>query len=502
MARIDSILCIVVSQNANELRLGVEKEPKILAYGTQKRLSIPRMSEDTLRALLGEILTPDADAAIKARQRHESSYDAGPLGTYNVSITAPEGGGFDVTFVKSAVATSPSTTASPSTSTSTSTSTPTSTSTSTTTPTTDDPPVRVHRQIALTEAFASLIAHAAALRASDLHLADRDEAFARIDGKLRPLELGSGLDIADLLLLGVEDRTALRHGRSIDASLDVTDIGRVRVHVYTAEHGLALAARLLPSTAPSFASLNMPIAFDDVALLPHGLVLVCGATGSGKSTTLAALAQETLRRRSVVLVTLEDPIELALSAPRTSILRRRQIGRDAPTFAAGLRDALREDPDVLLVGEMRDPETIALALTAAETGHLVLASLHSRGAPSAIERIVDAYPAEQQSQVRGQLAGSLRVVVSQRLLPRARGSGRLPAVEVMRVNHAVASIIRDGKHTQLGTAIQAGRAEGMLPLERCLAERVLAGEIKLEDARAAADDVPALMQLIEGREGR
>ncbi len=168
------------------------------------------------------------------------------------------------------------------------------------------------------------------------------------------------------------------------------------------------------------------------------------------------------------------------------------MGRYAVDFASGLRDALREDPDMLLVGEMRDAETISLALTAAETGHLVLASLHSRSTASAVERIVDAYPGDRQQQIRVQLADSLRVVVGQRLVPRARGSGRIPALEVLRVNHAVASMIREGKTAQIASALQAGRREGMLSLERCLADRVQAGEIRIEDARAAANDVASL----------
>ena len=269
-------------------------------------------------------------------------------------------------------------------------------------------------------------------------------------------------------------------------------MGRVRVHVFQSSAGLAAAVRLLPRAAPSLSSLHMPVPLDDLADLTQGLVLVCGATGSGKSTTLAALAQEALRKRSIVLTTLEDPIEYSLSPPETSLIRRRQVGRDVRDFATGLRDALREDPDVLLVGEMRDPETIGLALTAAETGHLVLASLHSRSAASAIERIVDVYPGERQSQIRVQLADSLRAVVVQRLLPRARGEGRIPAIEVLRVTHAVASLIREGKTAQIGSAIQSGRREGMLTLERCLADRVQAGEIRAEDARAVANEPSSL----------
>jgi twitching motility protein PilT len=263
---------------------------------------------------------------------------------------------------------------------------------------------------------------------------------------------------------------------------------RTRVHVFHAQEGLAASVRILPGLPPALGSLHLPVPLDDLVELRDGLVLVCGATGSGKSTTLAALAQTILERRSVVLTTLEQPVEYALAPAAGSVVRRREVGREVRDFATGLRDALRQDPDVLLVGEMRDPETIGLALTAAETGHLVLSSLHCRSATSAIERIVDAYPPERQSQIRVQLADVLRAVVVQRLLPRTRGSGRLPCLEILRGNHAVAALIREGKTPQIAHAIQSGRREGMITLERSLGERVQAGEITLEEARAAANE--------------
>ncbi len=332
------------------------------------------------------------------------------------------------------------------------------------------------------------------MRASDVHIADDSRAFVRIDGVIRPLD-GGAPSVSELL--GIDDASASAIARrAVETSFDVPRVGRVRVHAYLTEGGFAAAIRLLPQVAPTFDSLHMPIAFDDVVMNPHGLVLVCGSTGSGKSTTLAALACEAMRRRSIVVVTLEDPIEYALDAPEGSIVRRRQIGRDVADFASGLRDALREDPDVLLVGEMRDPESISLALTAAETGHLVLASIHSRGAASAIERIVDASPSERRNQVRVQLAESLRVVIGQRLLPRARGSGRIPAIEVLRVNHAVSSLIREARTAQIASAMQSGRREGMISLERCLADRVRANEITLDAARAASDDADALQSYL------
>jgi twitching motility protein PilT len=348
------------------------------------------------------------------------------------------------------------------------------------------------RQPRTAAALAEWVGRATAMRASDLHLAEGECPAVRVDGVLERLDVEVIDDLAAAIPFDPATAARLGRGESVDLALEIPAVGRLRVHVYPSAAGPVAAVRLLPRAAPSFAALNMPCAFDDLVDLPHGLVLVCGAAGSGKSTTLAALAQEALRRRSRVLVTLEDPIEYALTGSETSLVRRRQIGRDVSDFATGLRDALRADPDILLLGEIRDPETIALALTAAETGHLVLASMHSGSAASAVERIVDACPAVRQSQVRLQLAESLRAIVAQRLLPRVHGEGRLPAIEVLRVTRAVASLIREGKTAQFATVLQSGRREGMLALERCLADRVQAGEIRQEDAYAAANDPESL----------
>jgi twitching motility protein PilT len=299
-------------------------------------------------------------------------------------------------------------------------------------------------------------------------------------------------DVLGILGLDAAARAHLARGASIELSVTLEENARARVHVYRASNGNAAAIRFIGRAPPPLSGLNMPVPLEDLIDIPHGLVLVCGATGSGKSTTLGALAQEALRRRSIVLVTLEDPIEYVLTGGDASIVRQRQVGRDVPDYASGLRDALREDPDILIVGEMRDPETIALALTAAETGHLVIATLHSGSAASAIERIVDSYPPERQNHIRTQVADALRAVVAQRIVPRARGGGRLPAVEVLRVTHAAGALIREGKTVQLSTVLQAGRREGMISLERCLADRVNAGEIRVEHARAAANDQGAL----------
>jgi twitching motility protein PilT len=507
MSRVDSLLSLLVQQGANELRLGTDRDPRMLAFGVPKRLSIPSTPEDTLRELLGDILDSEREQAVKAHGRVDFTYEAAGIGAFQVRLTSRPGGGFDALFLRHTarraaptppVAPAPVPVAAPP---------------PPGAPAVQDAPVAPTASgpssVPLTaahvtapadapnDALAQLIGAAFSLRASDLHLTEGASPVVRVDGSLRRLG-DDPVDLLATLALTAHRADRLARGLSVDMSLDIPGAGRARIHVFHTHEGLAAAVRLLPGSAPSLAALHMPVPLDDLSALPHGLVLVCGATGAGKSTTLAALAQQALQRRSIVLTTLEDPIEFALSPSEGSLLRRREVGRDVSDFASGLRDALREDPDVLLVGEMRDPETIGLALTAAETGHLVLSSLHSRSAASAVERIVDAYPPERQTQVRVQLADALQAVVVQRLLPRARGGGRVPCVEVLRGTHAVASLVREGKTAQLPTAIQSGRRDGMILLERSLADRVGAGEIRLEDARAVANE-PASLAMFLGK---
>jgi twitching motility protein PilT len=479
MARVDSILSILRQQDANELQLGTDRAPRMLAYGSLKKLSLPATPEQTLRDLLGEILTQEREQVIRDKGRLQTTYSSAAQGAFDVAIVARADGGLDVSFVREAVLVA-----------------------SARARESAAPAVGAARaataspgEVDGSPLLANLIARASALRASDLHLVDGEPPVARVDGNLRRLS-ADVIDLASILPLEKVQTEYVLSGHSIEVAFDVVGVGRVRLHAFRVAEGLAVAIRLLPDKAPSLSSLHIPVPLEDLVDLPHGLVIVGGATGAGKSTTLAALAQEALRRRSILLATLEDPIEYALTAGESSLLRRRQVGRDVADFATGLRDALREDPDVLLLGEMRDRETITLALTAAETGHLVLSSLHGGSAASAIERIVDAYPPERATQIRVQLADSLRAVIVQRLIPRARGGGRLPAVEVLRVTHAVASIIREGKTAQLATAIQSGRREGMIPLERCLADRVAAGEVELDDARAGANDPASLTEYL------
>jgi twitching motility protein PilT len=332
-------------------------------------------------------------------------------------------------------------------------------------------------------------------------LLDGTAPAIRVDGALRVLGDEPPCKVAELLRthLSEAEWARVEAGRSVDLPLHDEALGSFRINVFRARDGVAAAIRTLPHEPPPLAELGLPASLEDLVALPHGLVIVCGPTGAGKSTTLAALANEAVRRRPALLVSLEDPIEYLLGRGAKGLVRQRQIGRDAVDYPTGLRDALREDPDVLLIGEMRDPESISLALTAAETGHLVLTSMHSRSAASAVERIADVYAPERQRPLRAQLADSLRAVVSQRLLPRADGSGRVVALEVMRVNHGVAALIREGNTAQIATAMQAGRRDGMLPLERCLADLVRSGRVTRTTAVAFANDAAALAQYLDTR---
>lgn len=502
VAAIDSLLKLAQQQGADELRLAVDQAPQMFVHGGPIRLSVPATSEPTLRMLLGGILTPELEREFAERGTSETTYDAGALGAYRVAFRARDGGGFTAVLTVGAagapaaassgnaepVAARPSVPASAA---------KPAAAPAPVTPRDAAPVPRGGRAARMSTKLTDWLQQAAAARASDLHLAEGDTPYIRVDGVLEQLSTEVVHDLLAILPLDSAQATRLSNGDSVDTAVDIASVGRVRVHAYATDSGPVVALRLLVRAAPAFSSLNMPAAFDDLIDLPHGLVLVCGAAGAGKSTTLAALAQEALYRRSIVLVTLEDPIEYVLTPSPTSLIRRRQLGRDVKDFASGLRDSLRADPDVLLIGEIRDAETTALALTAAETGHLVFASLHTRSAASAIDRIVDSSPPEQQQQVRIQLAESLRAVVSQRLLRRRNGTGRLPAIELLRVNRAIASLIREGKSAQIASVLQSSSRDGMLVLERSLADRVQAGEVELEDAVAAANNPEVLSILLK-----
>ncbi|HEU4727265.1 MAG TPA: PilT/PilU family type 4a pilus ATPase [Kofleriaceae bacterium] len=309
-------------------------------------------------------------------------------------------------------------------------------------------------------------------------------ARLRVGGRLETVELA----VDDAELAGCV--AAL--GSSTDHSLELAG-ARLRVNVFDHLGGFAVAARLIRDRVPSLAELALPRELATVVDHRDGLVLVCGPTGSGKSTTLAALIDLVDQRRAAHVITLEDPIEYRFT-PRHGVIHQREVGVHIQSFAAGLRSALRESPDVILLGELRDRETIAAALTAAETGHLVLATLHAPSAAGAIDRVIDAFPENQQRQARWQLAAVLRTVVTQYLLPR-RDGGRAPAIELVPITVSVANLMRKGDLQMLPSAIQTGRDAGMIPLERSLARLLETGEVSPQVVKAIAADHDLLAAL-------
>src|SRR5690348_14974629 len=321
-----------------------------------------------------------------------------------------------------------------------------------------------------------LLEQMVARNASDLHITAGAHPAIRVRGKLEPLQETPPLtpEVTQQLLyrvLSTEQQKHLEVDRQIDFAHSIPGLARFRVNVYWQREALGAAFRLIPTEIKTLEELGIPTALHSLTDKPRGLVLVTGPTGSGKSTTLAALIDEINRKRAEHILTIEDPIEFVHRHKRC-VVNQREIGPDATTFADALRAALRQDPDVILLGEMRDLETISTALTAAETGHLVLATLHTQSAPGTIDRIIDVFPAVQQEQVRVQLAEALQGVVAQTLVPTADGAGRVAAVEVLLPDDAVRNLIRQGKVEQIYSIMQMGSQRGMTTLEQSLAELV------------------------------
>jgi twitching motility protein PilT len=332
----------------------------------------------------------------------------------------------------------------------------------------------------------TLLERVATEDASDLHITAGSAPLLRVHGRLAPLEDFERFtpeETRDLLyrILSTEQQKRLELDRQIDFSYAVPGVARFRVNVYFQRDSLAAAFRLVPRLIKSAEELGLPEVLLQLAEEPRGLVLVTGPTGSGKSTTLATMIDWINETRSEHIVTIEDPIEF-LHRHKTSVINQREVGADAKGFAEALRGALRQDPDVILVGEMRDLETISTALTAAETGHLVLATLHTQSAPSTIDRVIDVFPAAQQSQVRMQLAAGLQGIVTQTLLPTTDGHGRVPALEILLPDDAVRNLIRQGKTEQIYSVMQTNTTRGMQTMEQSLGDLVLRNVISAETA--------------------
>jgi twitching motility protein PilT len=346
-----------------------------------------------------------------------------------------------------------------------------------------------------------LLQQTVALGASDLHITVGTPPAVRLRGHLARLDTVEPFDAEgtqSLLyrILSSEQQKDLELKRQIDLAYEVPGVARFRVNVYFQREALGAAFRQIPTDIKTLEELGLPASLHELGAKPRGLVLVTGPTGSGKSTTLAAIIDEINRTRADHILTIEDPIEFVHKHKRC-IVNQREIGVDALSFAEGLRAALRQDPDVILVGEMRDLETISTALTAAETGHLVFGTLHTQSAPSTIDRIIDVFPPEQQEQVRIQIASGLQGVVTQTLLPTADGTGRVAALEVLFPDDAVRNLIRQAKVEQIYSIMQTNTGRGMQTLEQSLAELVLRRVITKDAALGAssrADQLEGLLQ--------
>src|SRR6184192_2286375 len=337
--------------------------------------------------------------------------------------------------------------------------------------------------------------------ASDLHVTTGTPPVIRVRGEVERLDDFDSLtaeETQQLLyrILSSEQQKLLELNRQLDFSHSIPGLARFRVNVYFQRESIGAAFRLIPAELKTLEELGIPSSLHTLAQKPRGLVLVTGPTGSGKSTTLAALIDEINRNRSEHILTIEDPIEF-LHRHKRCIVNQREIGPDATSFAEALRAALRQDPDVILVGEMRDLETIATALTAAETGHLVFGTLHTQSAPSTIDRIIDVFPAEQQEQVRIQIASSLVGVVTQALLPTADGYGRVPALEILLPDDAVRNLIRQGKVEQIYSVMQTNSGRGMQTMEQSLADLIVRRVIDLELGISRSSRPAQLIGLLE-----
>ena len=338
-------------------------------------------------------------------------------------------------------------------------------------------------------------------KASDLHLAVGSPPMVRVDGDLERLKWRTLTEEEfESLLVPIAPEKPLREWRTTgdtDFAYAMGEIARFRVNLFRQEHGSGAVLRMIPPRVLAIEELGLPALVANVARITRGLVLVTGPTGSGKSTTLAALLDWINRTRAAHIITIEDPVEF-IHRPNKSVISHRELGFDTPTFSGALKAALREDPDVVLVGELRDLETMSMALQAAETGLLVFGTLHTNSAAKAVDRLIDSFPAEEQEQVRTVLAEVLKSVVAQVLLKR-KGGGRVPAFEVLRGSSALSNSIREGKTNMISTLIQTGRNAGMIGMDQYLADLVGAATVEPDEALEKALDKDQFKGLIEKR---
>jgi twitching motility protein PilT len=486
---IESLLGIVAMKKASGVVLPSGQVPALLMGGARSPLTMPPLSPAMMDALLEELLSVEERATLSSLGTVETSYRSEQQGSFVVRART-SGDQLTITVTKGTAKAPPERAPER----------PVPAPAITPAAAAEAPPPPPAPPAAVADPrLEALIEQAVARGATDLLMSSGSRPLFRVDGQL--VEAGAALGSVEELRAVFAPHLAparlaqLDGGGSVDFALDHPS-GRVRVNLFRHLGGLAAALRPLRGEIPTLAELQLPPALAALVELPHGLVLVTGATGSGKSTTLAALIEHLNRTRACHIVTLEDPIEYRHGRGR-ALIHQREVGAHMDSFASGLRAALRENPDVLLVGEMRDPETIRLTLTAAQTGHLVLSTLHSGSAVMGIERVIDVFRDSEKLHVRQELAASLRQVVAQQLLPGARG-GRVPVLEMLAINHGAAAQIRDGRTHMLATQMEIG-GDGMVPLERTLAELVRAGRITAATALAATHNREALLKLLDGR---
>src|SRR5262245_10043434 len=459
MAAIDGLLALIDVKRASGLELVTGEVPALLVDGGTRPLSMPVPSPETFAALLDEVLDPEQRARLRAETTVDVVYRS-KRSDRSFAVSARSSGGRTVLrFVATAA---PAAAGAP--------------------------------------GLASLVSDALARGASDVILSEGRAPRLRFAGDLRdaggPPSTADDIEAFVAAQMTDDVRARFESTGSVDLACSV-GTRRFRANLFRHHGGIGLSLRSIRDRIPTLEELGLPRSLAALGALPDGIVLVNGPAGCGKSTTLAALVGEINRTRAAHVITLEDPIEYLHAAAR-SVIHQREVGTHVESFSAGLRAALRESPDVILVGEMRDLETISLALTAAETGHLVLSTLHSGTGAMAIDRVIDVFPDAQQMQVRIQLATVLRAVVTQRLLPTGNPGERVPAVEFLRGTHAVGRQIREGKTHHLATQIQLAQDEGMIPLERSLVDLVRSGRITRETALAAARSSEDLERWLKG----
>jgi twitching motility protein PilT len=487
MSALDSLIGLLELRKADGLVL-VQGQPPALLGGRDHSLTMPPLDEATMAGFLDELFSVEQRQAVSAGQAVEIEHRSVRAGSFVVKARTE--GGKPKLVVRRGVLRTPAPPVAPA------------------APPEPSPSVAAAVAPVPSRPIASgdgvgllrpLLERAIGERASDLIVSSGRPPVLKRRGEALRVQ-GPELDEAELEAafaseLSSERRRRLADTGSVDLGLDHLSPDRdrpvrFRVNLFRRQGGLTAVLRPIWEEIPTLEELNLPRALRRVVESPHGLVLFAGPTGSGKSTTLAALVQILNESRACHVLTLEDPIEYVFPVAR-AVVHQREVGAHMRSFADGLRAALRESPDVILVGEMRDPETVSLALTAAETGHLVLSTIHAGSAMGAVERVVNALPEVERSAVRTQLAGALRHVVIQHLLP-TTGSERIPAVGILVVNHAVAAQIREGRTQLLATQMEIGAEEGMVTLEAALAELVRAGRISRETAFAATTQREAL----------